>query len=151
MDAKAQCTIVADSMAPSGIRLTTALLTYATMVHQDFLTHRTVYKYNTRMGRARQQQEHEQQQGKANKAGTTGSVAHPVCAHTLSETCSYDAFIKGLFDGMAASRSTSTLVEGKVHCYHFSFDADVATRGAQAASQPCVDAVDNDHAGDDSR
>jgi hypothetical protein len=50
MDAKAQCTIVADSMAPSGIRLTTALLTYATMVHQDFLTHRTVYKYNTSRG-----------------------------------------------------------------------------------------------------
>jgi hypothetical protein len=50
VDAKAQCTIVADSLAPSGIRLTTALLTYATIVHQDFLTHRTVYKYNTSKG-----------------------------------------------------------------------------------------------------
>jgi hypothetical protein len=50
MDAKPACTIIADSIAPSGIRLTTALLTYATIVHQDFLTHRTVYKYNTSKG-----------------------------------------------------------------------------------------------------
>lgn len=50
MDAKAAATIVCDSMAPSGVRLTTALLTYATMVHQDFLTHRTVYKYNASGG-----------------------------------------------------------------------------------------------------
>lgn len=41
-----QATVVEDSIAPSGIRLTTMLLTYATMVHQDFLTHRTVYKLN---------------------------------------------------------------------------------------------------------
>lgn len=39
-----QATVVADSVAPSGVRLTTMLLTYATMVHQDILTHRTIYK-----------------------------------------------------------------------------------------------------------
>lgn len=44
MDAQPQATIVADSLAPSGVRLTTMLLTYWTMVHQDILTHRTMYK-----------------------------------------------------------------------------------------------------------
>jgi hypothetical protein len=39
-----QATIVADSMAPSGVRLTTMLLTYWTAIHQDILTHRTMYK-----------------------------------------------------------------------------------------------------------
>lgn len=39
-----QATIIEDSLAPSGVRLTTMLLTYATMIHQDILTHRTMYK-----------------------------------------------------------------------------------------------------------
>jgi hypothetical protein len=47
---RTEATIIADSIAPSGVRLTTALLTYPTMVHQDFLTHRTVYKYDTANG-----------------------------------------------------------------------------------------------------
>lgn len=50
MDAKAKATVVADSLAPSGVRLTTMLLTYATMVHQDMLTHRTVYKFRAADG-----------------------------------------------------------------------------------------------------
>lgn len=40
LDFKAQ--IVLDSMAPSGVRLTTMLCTYPGMVHQDIQTHRTV-------------------------------------------------------------------------------------------------------------
>lgn len=44
MDARPQATIVADSIAPSGVRLTTMLLSYWTMIHQDILTHRTMYK-----------------------------------------------------------------------------------------------------------
>lgn len=45
-DRNVQATVVADSIAPSGIRLTTMLLTYPTIIHQDILTHRTMYKLN---------------------------------------------------------------------------------------------------------
>lgn len=45
-----QATVVEDSIAPSGVRLTTMLLTYATMVHQDLLTHRTMYKLKAHNG-----------------------------------------------------------------------------------------------------
>ncbi len=47
MDRNVQATIVADSVAPSGVRLTTMLLTYPTIIHQDILTHRTMYKLDT--------------------------------------------------------------------------------------------------------
>lgn len=43
-DHNVQATVVTDSIAPSGIRLTTMLLTYPTIIHQDILTHRTMYK-----------------------------------------------------------------------------------------------------------
>lgn len=39
-----QATVVADSIAPHGVRLTTMLLTYPSIIHQDILTHRTIYK-----------------------------------------------------------------------------------------------------------
>lgn len=45
MDAKAGAVIVADSLAPSGVRLTTALIRIATIVLQDVHTHRTVYQF----------------------------------------------------------------------------------------------------------
>jgi hypothetical protein len=98
-----------------------------------------------------QQQIDEFKPRETNQASATGGLVDAIRAYTLSEEgCQY-AFIQGLFDGMAAPRSTSTVAEGKVCCYNFSFDADVATRSAQAASQPHTNAVDNDHAGDDSR
>jgi Fe-S-cluster formation regulator IscX/YfhJ len=40
----ASATIIADSMAPSGIRLTTMLVTYANIIKQDLWTHRSVSK-----------------------------------------------------------------------------------------------------------
>lgn len=49
-DAKPEATIVLDSVAPSGRRLTTALLTFATLILQDVHTHRTVYKFNKSKG-----------------------------------------------------------------------------------------------------
>lgn len=42
---RTEAIIIADSIAPSGIRLTTALVRFATMVLQDAHTHRTVYQF----------------------------------------------------------------------------------------------------------
>lgn len=44
-DLKADAVIILDSIAPSGVRVTTAVVRIATMVLQDVHTHRTVYQY----------------------------------------------------------------------------------------------------------
>jgi hypothetical protein len=102
------------------------------------------------MGRDRQQQEHEQQPSEANKASATGSMEDAIRAHTFSDTCSYNAFVAWLLDGLEAPSSASCVAKGQVRCTE---PCAIAYVGGlpQAASQPHTNAVDNDHTGDDSR
>jgi thymidylate synthase ThyX len=52
-------------------------------------------------------------------------VAHAVCAHTFSETCSYNAFVAWLLDGMEAPVARHVWLKGRYIALSLALIADV--------------------------
>lgn len=96
------------------------------------------------------EQEHQQQQGQDDTTSADRSTEQPVRTYTLSEARIFNAFIKGVLDGLGAQRGLSDMVEESLRRNLCSALADVARR-AQTDSQQAVDAVDVHHPGDNGR